>query len=270
MSAPPYTRPRPLIEEMEARVLYSADLMPAVIDAAASAVVEQRTLASDGEFVGITAPSATAAPHEAQTHEPVFVDVSIPHAEELIADIRDSQSAQRQVEIVRIASDADGITAISEALSQHHDIDAVHILGHGRNGEVQLGVARLDFDSLLQNATRIKRWGDALNENADVLLYGCDVAQSDAGRALVDALSRLTGADVGASDNPTGNQRLGGDWNLEYQVGTVQTGVVVSAAEQRMWDGLLDESPPPDSTSPPPTGMPSSPGSRAGSTSRHR
>jgi hypothetical protein len=254
MNPPPRRRSRPLLEEIEARILYSADLAAAVDAVTPVVAVEQRSIASGGEFVEPHA-AEQAAEHAAQTHELVFVDASVPDAQGLIADIASQQTAQRRIETVVIGQDADGIDVISRALAQRHDIEAVHVLGHGRDGEVQLGSARLDFDTLLDNATRIKRWGDALNANADLLLYGCDVAQSDSGRALVDALARLTGADVAASENATGSAQLGGDWTLEYNAGAVQAPVIVGAAEQGAWDGLLEElAPPPDVAAPPAAG----------------
>jgi len=54
-----------------------------------------------------------------------------------------------------------------------------------------------------------------------VLLYGCDVASSAAGKALVNQLATLTGADVAASINDTGSAAAGGDWNLEYSTGHI-------------------------------------------------
>src|SRR4051812_28590278 len=239
MTAPSRSRPHPLLEEIEARILYSADAVAAVDALAPVLAVEQRSIESGGEFTSpATSPAAQAAGIEAQTHELVFVDASLPDANALIADIARQQTPRRQVETVLIDPDADGIGVITGTLAQRHDVGAVHILGHGSDGEVQLGSTRLDFDSMLQNATRIRGWGDSLSVDADVLIYGCDVAHSDAGRALIDALSRLTGADVAASDDPTGAQRLGGDWNLEYHAGDVQTALVVSLGEQDLWEGL--------------------------------
>src|SRR4028119_2159448 len=38
---------------------------------------------------------------------------------------------------------------------------------------------------------------------------------------FLDRLSELTGADIAASANPTGNAALGGDWELEVQTGQI-------------------------------------------------
>ena len=71
------------------------------------------------------------------------------------------------------------------------------------------------------------------------MIYGCDVAQTDAGRALIDSLARLTGADVAASTDLTGSALLGGDWDLEYANGDIETAVAFGADVQQNWFGIL-------------------------------
>ena len=134
----------------------------------------------------------------------------------------------------------DGIKQISSVLSGQTDLSAVHLISHGAGGEVQLGANTLNFDSLLKNAAQIKGWGQSFADGADLLIYGCDVAQNADGKALVDALSRLTGADVAASENLTGAAAQGADWNLEYHEGAIQTQLAVSYATQLNWDYVLN------------------------------
>jgi hypothetical protein len=45
---------------------------------------------------------------------------------------------------------------------------------------------------------------------------------------LIKALHALTGADVAASVDDTGHAQLGGNWDLEFTTGSVETGVVFS------------------------------------------
>jgi hypothetical protein len=56
---------------------------------------------------------------------------------------------------------------------------------------------------------------------------------------MINALGRLTGADVAASTDLTGAGALGGDWALEYHTGAIQAGIVVSAQEQASYTGIL-------------------------------
>ena len=54
------------------------------------------------------------------------------------------------------------------------------------------------------------------------MLYGCNIASDPSGTSFVDEISRLTSADVAASDDITGNLSNGGDWELEYESGTIE------------------------------------------------
>ena len=76
-----------------------------------------------------------------------------------------------------LKSGTDGIKQITQTLAGMQDVSAVHIISHGSDGEVQLGGATLNFDSLLKDAAQIKGWGQALTADADMLIYGCDVAE---------------------------------------------------------------------------------------------
>jgi methionine-rich copper-binding protein CopC len=61
--------------------------------------------------------------------------------------------------------------------------------------------------------------GDSLTETGDMLLYGCNVAQGEAGLAFINTLAQFTGADVAASDDATG---YGGDIELEIRSCTIE------------------------------------------------
>ncbi|HTS52720.1 MAG TPA: DUF4347 domain-containing protein, partial [Burkholderiales bacterium] len=237
--SPRIRRKKPLVEEIEPRILYSADFAPVVLDPhAVLPQAEQRVLDAGGEFAASTAQRQASAPQSVR-HEVVFVDTAVADYQKLVQDITANSDAQHQYDVVLLTSGADGIKQITQTLAGMHDISAVHIVSHGADGEVLLGGATLNFDSLLKNASQIKGWSQALAPGADLLIYGCDVAEYADGKALVDALSRLTGADVAASENLTGAAAQGGDWKLEYQDGRIETGVAVSLSEQLDWKGTL-------------------------------
>ncbi len=107
------------------------------------------------------------------------------------------------------------------------------------DGAVDLGGSVLEFDSLIANTSLIKSWGEAFSADGDFLIYGCDLAASADGQGLVNALGRLTGADVAASDDLTGSAALGGDWELEYRTGLVETEVAVSQEARENWSNVM-------------------------------
>jgi hypothetical protein len=108
-----------------------------------------------------------------------------------------------------------GLTQIADAITAYSNLDAIHILSHGSVASLQLGSATLNSDNLNQYTEQLTTIGNALNENGDLLLYGCNVAQGETGKQFIQALAQITGADVAASDDLTGNATLGGDWVLE-------------------------------------------------------
>ena len=57
---------------------------------------------------------------------------------------------------------------------------------------------------------------------------------------LVNSLATLTGADVAASEDLTGNAALGGDWDLEYETGQIATPVIISEGLRRDWNITLN------------------------------
>lgn len=69
------------------------------------------------------------------------------------------------------------------------NFEAVHIISHGSPGSIQLGSSHLDYDSLSKNAGVLQQWKDYLSADADILLYGCDVAAGTQGKAFVKQLS---------------------------------------------------------------------------------
>jgi predicted outer membrane repeat protein len=222
-------RRRPLVEELEPRLLFSADLAPVVLDGLQPAP-EQRVLDAAGEY----AHSATTLRREL-----AIVDSRVDGYQALLDDILAQADGSRRIEVVVLDPARDGIEQIGEALKSRGLLDAVHLLSHGDAGSLQLGSTTLDAVSLDARANDIAAWGLALNADADLLLYGCKVADGAKGEIFLDTLGRLTGADVAASDDLTGSADRGGDWLLEYRRGEIDTGLAISAAWQQGWSGAL-------------------------------
>jgi VCBS repeat-containing protein len=236
----PFLR-RPIIEELEARLLLSADPTPAALIGdtvyATPIAAEFRAITDVGAPRIEFAPVAQDAVQ--RTREIVFVDASTPDFRKLIDDIRANASDTRDIEVVALYGGGDGIEQITSVLAKRKGIDAIHVISHGSPGEVQLGTATLDFDSLVKQSKDIKKWGRALGENGDILFYGCDLAANESGKSLMQAIARLTGADVAASEDLTGSAALGGDWDLEFEAGFVESALAVSLGTQRTYEHVL-------------------------------
>ncbi len=176
---------------------------------------------------------------QAQRQEIVFIDASLADADSLLADLQAQRDAGRTLEIVRFGAGDDALALIGQTLAGRQGIDAVHVISHGSDGVLQLGAVQLDADTLLRRAGEIAAWSAALGADADLLLYGCDLAATGLGRELVADLAALTGADVAASIDATGAAALGGNWVLEQRTGAIETALAPSLAAQSQWQGLL-------------------------------
>ncbi len=171
--------------------------------------------------------------------ELVIVDAATPDYQQLLDDLTGDTSAGRQFEVLVIDSTINGIDALSQILAQHQDLDALHIISHGAPGSVQLGNTALSADNLADYSEAVSGWGDALSDGADLLFYGCDLAGNAVGEQFVDNVAELTGADVAASSDVTGNAEHGGNWTFEYVSGSVETEVAFSPVVQAGWGGTL-------------------------------
>jgi hypothetical protein len=225
-----------MLEQIEPRILYSADLNPALAsNPALMPQFDQRVIDASGKFTYFSEANA-----ELTRNEVVFVDTATPDYQALVDGIRNGTQNALNTDVVVLDADTNGISQISDYLAYRQDVSAIHIISHGSDAAFQLGSDVLNAQSLRQNADQISLWGNSLTSDADLMIYGCDVAGSDAGRALIDSLARLSGADVAASMDLTGNAARGGDWKLEYQAGRIEASVVIGTAAQQDWLGVLN------------------------------
>jgi len=201
-------------------------------DAESFAATQQ--IQPDGAEVSESSLTDLVAPgSETRGRELVVVNSAVRNPTELLKGI------SPDAELIYLKPGQDGIQQISEALRDRQNVQVIHILSHGTDGAVKLGNLWLQSSNLDQHADAIAGWGKALSSDADVLIYGCNVAATESGRSLVDALSDLTGADVAASEDKTGHADKGGDWALEYLTGAIEASILVTQSAQVEWIGLL-------------------------------
>ncbi len=214
--------PTPFImEELEPRLLLSAD-------------------AAGGLVVTDTPEPPLPAPETAggTATELVIIDPATPDYQALVADLAERTGGQ--VEVVVLDPGADGIGQITNLLRNRQDVAAIHIVSHGAEGRLELGGSRLDAASLEARSAELRAWGQALDEDGDILIYGCSLAGDAEGQALAARLADLTGADLAASTDLTGR---GGDWDLEYRTGDIESSIAFSDTLQATWSGTLSSVP---------------------------
>ncbi|GLQ32120.1 tandem-95 repeat protein [Litoribrevibacter albus] len=145
------------------------------------------------------------------------------------------------MEIREINAFDDGLVQLSTILSDYHDLDALHIFSHGRDGAILLGNSQINEAKLNHEINALSDIDGALKDGADLLLYGCELAKTEQGEQLLELIASQANVDVAASNDLTGNSQLGGDWDLEIQTGDIETELLAnSIAMQDFSTVLLD------------------------------
>ena len=173
------------------------------------------------------------------SHELVIVDSYAHSYQQLVDDLLANSDNSREIDVFVLDADRDGLEQIKELLGEYENLDALHLVSHGTEGAVKLGDTWLDNENLADYSEDIAAWKNSLSESADILFYGCELAASESGRAMLNTLGSLTGAAVAASEDSTGHVRHGGDWDLEYSTGAIETPIAFSSTVQQNWDALL-------------------------------
>ncbi|MEW8105359.1 MAG: FG-GAP-like repeat-containing protein, partial [Candidatus Thiodiazotropha endolucinida] len=231
-----------ICEELEPRILLSADLVGVAVDPASNDVEQQ---VDETELQTIEAGLQSVLSNQTDesdisTRELVIIDPATPDYQSLVDDLISRDGDGRSFEIVLLDSSANGIEQLNETLTQYQGLNAIHLISHGGEGEIRLGNATLNQDGLQQSAEQISAWGEALNPGGDWLIYGCDIASTATGERFIEQFAALTGADVAASNDVTGHETLGGDWDLEVVEGSIETDVAVGNDGQEAWLNRLD------------------------------
>jgi len=172
-------------------------------------------------------------------HELVLIDASAENYQQLVDDLLNNDDESRQFDVFLLDPNRDGVDQITDILAGYDQLDALHIVSHGTEGQVQVGNLWLSVENLDAYSGQIAQWSDAFEVDADLLFYGCDLAANADGQLLIESISELTGADVAASTDDTGHASRGGDWFLEYSTGTVESLTAFSVQLREDWQGLL-------------------------------
>ena len=126
----------------------------------------------------------------------------------------------RNARVVFLSGDTTGLDEITKILAREKDIRVLRIFSHGAPGQLFLNEEVIDDHALDRCQRALQTWSRALTHDADILLYGCGVADTEKGREFVNRLARYTDADVAASTNRTGGPE--NEWSLEYATGPVE------------------------------------------------
>ena len=207
----------PLALSLEPRMLFDGAVAATVADAATNTADANQAQSADDSSQHATDAVTPPAASSDQRQEIVFVDGKLQDAQQLIAGLPSG------TEVVVLDSSKDGLQQIADYLKDRSDVDAIHLLSHGAEGTVELGNTWLNAQNIGQHSQALNAIGAALASDGDILLYGCDTGEGTQGATLLGELARLTQADVAASVDATGAISSGGNWQLERQVGQIES-----------------------------------------------
>ena len=160
----------------------------------------------------------------------IFVDSQVDNYQDLISGIN-------QADVVVIDRENDGINQITEALSQYQNVSSVQIISHGDRGYLKIGTTDLNLNNLNEYEAELEQWSQYLAEDADILLMGCNIG---AEIEFIESLGELTAADIAASNNLTGYSDLNGDWQLEINLGNIESKLNIDLQTLQDYESILE------------------------------
>jgi hypothetical protein len=132
-----------------------------------------------------------------------------------------------------------GIQQISQILAGRTNLNSLHIISKGRSGALQLGNTTVTSGVLNQFRSQIARWGTSLRGTGDIVVYGSNVASGNLGAGFVRQLGQITRRAIAASTDQTGSIR-GGDWDLEFSTGAIESGLAIRQTALDSYRDTLD------------------------------
>ncbi len=175
----------------------------------------------------------------------IFIDATVDNYEDLARGIVPG------AELIRLDPKQDGIEQITQILSDRAlqlttpQIQTLHLVSHGSPGCLYLGNTQLNLETLDRYRDHLQQWGNALSQDGEILIYGCNVAAStDSVKTtpltpFIQHLHYLTGVHIAASATPVGNQKFGGNWQLEVRTGQMTSPLAFEEATQQAYAGVL-------------------------------
>jgi Domain of unknown function (DUF4347) len=124
--------------------------------------------------------------------EIAFIDRRVDHLQTLLAGIRPD------IEAILLSNDEPAPRQMARAVQGRGDLDAIHVIAHGRAGEVSFGAAALSLQTLDESATDLALVGQALGNGGDLRLWSCYTGCGERGSQFIGALASATGARVAA------------------------------------------------------------------------
>ncbi|GLX80160.1 hypothetical protein tinsulaeT_35000 [Thalassotalea insulae] len=148
------------------------------------------------------------------------------------------QGIKANAEIRFIDNTKPGLEQLNEILQLFNGLQALHLISHAGDGYIQLGKDKVEL-SELTTANNVDGLKSAIKPGGDIFFYGCNLAKSGNGQETLALLSHQTSLDIAASNDLTGHDSMGGDWDLEVKKGDVKSAPLFDSKALLNFDDVL-------------------------------
>src|SRR5262245_41269686 len=161
-----------------------------------------------------------------------FIDRNVDDLSTLLAGV------SPRVEPILLSDDEPAPQQMVRAVKGRADLDAIHIIAHGRPGEVSFGAGALSLDTMDDHAAELAEVGRMLGGGA-IYLWTCETARGPRGAAFVKMLAHACGAPIAASTQRVGAAVRGGRWQLDAAPGATDASAPLTAQGVASYAGVL-------------------------------
>ncbi len=116
------------------------------------------------------------------SREIAFIDPAITDFETLLAGLRPD------VEAVVLSPDEPAVTQMARSLEERTNLDAIHVIAHGRPGEVNFAAGPISYETIKDETIELPGFGRALGTEKALLIWACETG---AGKRGVASSKRL-------------------------------------------------------------------------------
>lgn len=99
-------------------------------------------------------------------HELVIIDAAVGDYQQRIDSLLTGNNTDRQIDVVTLDEELDGIAQITVVLAEHEQLDAVHLVSQGSEGSLKLGASLLSADTMAPDAGQIALWQRCANHDS--------------------------------------------------------------------------------------------------------
>lgn len=155
------------------------------------------------------------APGNTMTYsrEIAFIDPAVADFQTLLAALRPD------VESVVLSRDEPAISQMARILQGRTNLDAIHVIAHGRPGEVSFAAGAFTYETIRHETAELSGFGVALGKERALQIWACEAGAGERGTAFVDLLAARTGVCVAAASGIVGAEFRGGTWSLDRGAG---------------------------------------------------